>query len=236
MSQVPNATTNDTLRTSLNRANPNTISDSLRKVRVGDLLGSSLPNHLRKVNMVAQANSAGNLATLDTVPLPDDAKASVVLRARSNAGTVTGELTVVAKNVTPATGQIAVAPNGQIVVLAADAITSLDVVYVGEGPGSVVESYYPVVANAVSLPVALTTPGVVALLEAEVVAGTATGVKVILAPGGAPAAGQAALNAAGTSVAFAAADAATRVRLKLLLGPDATDALQTVLEAPATTL
>jgi hypothetical protein len=233
---VPNASTSDTLRTSLNRANPNTLADNLRKVRVGDLLGSSLPQHKRQFSMVAAGTNVGNLATLHAMALPADAKASVILRARADVGGVTGELTVVAKNVTPATTQIAVAPNGNIVTLAADAITNLELVYVGEGPADVVESYFPVVSNVVTLPVSVTTPGVIALLEAEVVSGTATGNKIILAPAGAPAAGQAALNAAATTVSFAGADAATRVRLKLLVAPDAVDLLQTVLEAAATTL
>jgi hypothetical protein len=224
---------NETNRDSLNRANPNTLPDLLRVARVGDLLGASLPQHLRKVDMVAAPANPGNLATLDAIDLPDGAKASVILRANSHAGSVVGELTVVGKNVTPATGQIAVAPNGNIVTLAADAITNLDVAYVGEGPGTVVESYFAVASNAISLPVALTGPGVIALLEAEVVAGTGTGNKIILAPGGAPAAGQAAITTSGATINFAAADAATRARVKLLVAPSAAEQLQAVLEASA---
>ncbi len=48
--------------------------------------------------------------------------------------------------------------------------------------------------------------------------GTSVGKKIILAPGaGAPAAGQARLNIAKTTVTFAVADAVTRARVKILL-------------------
>lgn len=234
---VEAASSNDTVRTGLNRANPNSIADHLRKVAVGDLLGSSLPQHVRKVNMDAAGANAGNLATLDALVLPDFAKAGTILRAFARAGTAgTGEMTVAAKDATPATGEIAVAPNGNIVTLAADAITEVDITYVPEGNAEAVEIYLPVASDAATIPAQYTSKGVVVLLEAELVAGTATGNKIVLTQGGTPAAGQAAMDVAGAQVDFAAADAGTRCRLKLLVAKAAAEQLQAVLAEAASTV
>lgn len=228
------ATTNDTVRVSLNRANPNALADNLRRVSLGNLIASSIPQNVRGIDMDAAGTNVGNLATLDVLVLPDNAKASIILRAFARTGTAgTGEMTVAAKDATPVTTQIAVAPNGNIVTLAADAITDVDILYVPEGDCIVVESYYPVAADAVTLPTIYSAPGVVALLEAELVAGTATGSKIILTRGGAPAAGQASLNVAGTTVSFAAADAGTRARLKFLVAPATADQVRSILESAA---
>lgn len=224
-----------TVRDALNRANPNTLPDHLRKARIGDVLGSCVAQTLRDINMDAAGVSAYNLATLDTLVLPDHAKASVILRAFAKAGTVTGALTPVAHGVTPATTQIAVAPNGNIVTLAADAVTDLDLVYIPEGQGVVFESFFPVVSHVLTLPSALA--GRVAVLEeAEAVAGTGTGKKILLARGGSPAAGQAALNLVGSTVTFATADAVTRARVKMFLALDSAEQLQNVLAALTTTI
>lgn len=219
------------VKEALDRANPNTIADMYRKVKIGTVLAGHMPQHVRMFNMDEAGANAGNLATVDAMQLPDFSRAAVILRAFSRAGGVTGELTVAAPGATPLTGQIAVAANGNIVTLETDAITSLDVLYVPEA-GEVVESVFPVVSNAIALPGNFTERGVIAVLEAEVVEGTATGNKIVLAAAGAPAAGQAALNADKTSVVFNATDAGTRARVKLLVAVRPKDQLQNVLASP----
>lgn len=216
-------------RSDLNRANPNTLADQLKSLKAGNLFLGQMVQHKRKLNPSSLGVSGYNLATLHALQLPAFSRASSVIRATVRAGGVTGELTPAAFGATPTTGQIAVAPNGDIVVLAADAITDLDVTYIPER-GDVIEVFFPVVAGVMTLPTSgWATRGVVALLEAEGLAGTVTGKKIVLVPGTAPATTQARLNVAKTQVLFnSATDALTRARVKLLIGQ--ADDLQTVLD------
>jgi hypothetical protein len=224
---------NGTRRAQLDACNPNTLPDQLKLIALGSLLSGQLPQVRRKVNQVTNGASGYNVATLQVLQLPDGASASSIVRATVRAGTVTGELTPVAYGTTPATTQIAVAPNGDIVTLAADAITDMDVVYLPER-GDVVEAVFPVVANAIVIPTPLTARGVITLLEAESLEGTLVQKMIVLVPGAAPATTKANLSVDHASVLFAVADAVTRARVKLLV--TAAEDLCTVLEAPATTL
>lgn len=223
-----------TNKDSLNRSDPNTLADLLRVFGIGNTLEGHVPQHLAAVDMDALGANAGNLATLDVIALPDGSKASTITRAYARTGTAgTGPLTIVAPDVTPATGEIGVAPNGNIVTLAADALTDIDVTYIPQR-GDVVESVYPATAHVVSLPAGVTDRHVITALEVEAVEGTATGNKVVLTPGaGAPAAGQARLNVAKTTVTFAAADAVTRARIKVLVAPRDAQQLAVALGADA---
>lgn len=203
----------ESLKNKINQGNPNVLGDQFRALAFGDVL-RALPTTIRKKAPVADA---GSLATLLALVLPDDAKACSIFRATAKAGAVTGELTPVAYGTTPATGQIAVGPNGDIVTLAADAITDLDVVYLPE-KYDVVEVQLPVATHVLTIPSTFTAKGAVLLLEAIADAGTSTGKKIVLVPGaGAPAAGQARLNVAKTTVTFAAADAVTKATVKLAI-------------------
>jgi hypothetical protein len=197
-------------------------------------LQGQLPQVRRKLNPDAAGASSYNISTVDVIQLPDGGPASVVLRATVRAGGVTGELAAQAFGTTPTTGQIAVAPNGDIVVLATDAITDMDVVYVPER-GDVVEAVFPVVSNVLTIPPALVSKGVILLLEAESVEGDLKAKLRVLVPGGSPTTGQVALTSvAKATVTFAAADAVTRARVKLLV--TAAEDLHTILETAATTL
>lgn len=201
----------NTLKDAVNSGNPNVLADQFRLLELGSMF-KALPTFLRKK---VPAASASSLATLLAVALPSDGKATTVIRATSKAGAVTGELALVAYGVTPATGEIAVGPNGDIVTLAADAITDLDVTYMPE-KCDVVDLTLPVVSNVLTIPATFTSKGVVLLMEATADAGTATGAKIVLVPGaGAPAAGQARLNIAKSTVTFAVADAVTSATVKL---------------------
>lgn len=228
------ATSDDTVKTSLNRANPNGVNDMFRLIAIGDVIAAGKLVQ-RRVDMDAAGADVGTLATVDALVVPDGQKARQVSSAYARAGGVTGPLAVVAPGATPTTGQIAVAPNGNIVTLATDAITDLDVEYEGIPDVVLVEAVFPVVSDAVVLPNSISVPGAVELLEAELVEGTGTGNKIILIAGGTPAAGRAAINAAKTEVDFAAADAGVRARLKLLVSKEAADMLGAILESPAVT-
>lgn len=214
-------------------ATPNTLADHLKAITFAAVMRGQMNQVVRKKDPAVDSYAPVN--TVETVVLADDARATSILRAYSRAGTVTGALTVVAPGTTPATGEISIQPDGNIMVLAADAITSLDVSYAPER-GDVIElDNWPVVSDAIALPTKITDRGVVLLLEAESLTGTLTGKLRILTPSGSAAATtQARLNLAKTTVKFAPADAVTKARVKLLVCA-AVD-LDTVLEADASIL
>lgn len=217
-------------RKDLNKADLNTLADQLKVMLFGDLLLGQMNQTKRKVNPSALGVGSYTLATLHALQLPNRSRAAVIHRATVRAGGVTGELTPVAYGTTPTTGQIAVAPNGDIVVLASDAITDMDVVYASER-GEDLNTTFPVVSNVLTFPTSgQFARGVSLLLEAEALGGTSTGKKIVLVPGaGAPSAGQARLNVAKGTVTFASADAVTRARVRVLLGATLTAELQTAL-------
>lgn len=199
-----------TLREAIQRANPNELADIFRALGIGQII-RQLPTQRYGDDPAA---SGYNLATLEAVVLPDFAKGAFILDAFVRVGTVNGQLTVVKTGATPGTGEVGIAPNGDIVVLAADAITSIDLLYTPRKM-EVYEQELAVVAASgiLTLPVGA-TPGVV-LLEAEATAGTVTGKKIILVPGTAPATTQARLNLTKTQVLFnVATDAVTKARVK----------------------
>lgn len=211
-----------TKKDQLNYANPNHLPDLLRELKFGDIV-RALPVFLHKQDPTPGTVATGNLTTVEVIKLPNDAKASVIHRASSRTGTVTGELTPQAYGTTPATTQCAVTPCGDIAVLPADVITDLDVVY-QPAKGEVVEYTGDVVTGVLTLPSAWTTRGVIYLLEAEVTVGTVTGGKTILVPvaGAAlPATTKAQLTSNKTTVSFNnATDAPTKARVKCLIAPD----------------
>jgi len=219
-------TSDKSIKSILNLANPSVLADLLRKIKVGDVLRSMNASLFSKL----PAADGSQLAVLFAIVLPEDAKALHIVRAYAKTGTAgVGELTVVAYGVTPASGEIAVAPNGDIVTLAADALTSVDLTYT-PAVQDVKEMLLPVAAGVLLLPA-----GVLSVLEATVTkvsAGLATGKKVVLVPGAAPAAGEAALTLAKDEVLFAVADNATEALVKVGVVP-ATD-VNVLLETEST--
>lgn len=200
----------ETNQQALNRSDLNTLADLLRKLGFGDIL-AALPTFLRKSATAAVTYSGPSpKASAQNSP----ALAVTAAYARAGAGAV-GPLTVV-NAVPPAAGQISIAPNGDIITAAADAWTSLDVAYQPD-KGDVLEITTDVVANVLTLPQNALNAGPVRLLEAEALVGGATGKKFCEAIGAAPGAGEAALNAALTTVSFNAGDAVTSARVKLLV-------------------
>lgn len=218
----------ETVRDSFNRANPNTVADELRAAKYGDVF-AALPTSLRKALGLL---SVYVLATVfGTSKQQKFAPAASITSAYARAGGgAPGALAVVAYP--PAAGQIAIAPNGEIVTLAADAWTDLDVTYTVE-KGDVIDiPVAQVVAGVLTLPTFVLNRGAVLVLECEALSGTVTGAKIVDAPGTAPAAAHAALNAAKGAVAFNAGDAVTTARLKLLVASEVD--LSALLASPST--
>lgn len=208
------------LKARLDAANPNSISDMFRVIKLGSAI-RAMPTWLRIKNPAAGAAPLYDLATVDPIFLPDDAKAATILaayaRTTSNGATL-GPLAIQAFGATPADGQIAVSPNGNIVVLASVQYTNIDVLYQPD-KYDVVEVSGPVAAGIFTIPATLTARGVVSLLEAEVLVGTTLGPKIVLVPAaGLPATTKAQLNVGKTQVQFNnATDAPVTVRVKLAI-------------------
>ena len=209
------------LKGRLNEALPGMLSSQLKSIAFGNVLRAMNVPLWRKV----PAASPYNLATVQAVALPDDAKASAVIRAYARAGGVTGELVVdpYLAGAAPATGHVAVSPSGDVVVLAADAITDLDVSY-EPMKVDVVEMTLPVVpgTGVCALPAALTAAplGVYVLMEAEALTGVLVQKMRVLTPAaGAPATTNARLDVAKANVTFAIADAVTSARVTVGVVP-----------------
>lgn len=212
------------------RANPNTLADLFRLAQIGKVLRGQIPQVARKV---APAADAGVDATMWANGTPYDARAAGIVSAYARAGAgVVGPLVIAAPGVLPAASEIGIAPNGDLVTLAADAWTDLDVTYIPER-GDVITYQAAVVANAIALPSNITDRGVVRMLDATVTAGASTGRKVIALEGAAPAAGEASLDAAKANVAFFAAEA-TEAIVTLLVS--AADDLGAILESDDATI
>jgi len=225
------------VKDSLNFPDTAKVGDLLRAIACGDLFLGQLNQFRRAVDMTAaaQTNDGYNVATLSPIVMRSSniPPAAAIIRATVRAGGVTGELTVDAYGTTPATGHIAVAPNGSIVTLTTDAITNLDLVYVAER-GLVIEYTGPVSSGSMALPASIIGAGVVLLLEAEGLAGSVTGKKIVLVPGTSPATTQARLAVAKTSVNFnSGTDALTRARVKLLIAQPSGEGLISYLSGAA---
>lgn len=232
------STSATSMKSEIDKANANTLVTLLAKMRFGSFLRAMKTQLLKKVPTVGAAGGY-QLATVDVIAVAEDAKAATILRAyarTTSAAGALGELAVQAYGTTPADGQIAVAPNGDIVTLAASAYTSVDVVY-EPYPHDVMEFTLDVVTGVVTIPAPALARGVLGLLEAEVTVGTVTGKKIILVPlagGGAglPATTKAQLTSALTTVSFNnATDAPTKARIKLAVGLDVNVDAQLTAEA-----
>lgn len=247
------ATVTNSLRQLLDRATPNQLSTFLQILQSGSVMRSTTVALRRCNPNAAVTNpyipGVACQSVAETITgsspaaspganllgqLPDDAKCAYILRATALAGTTTAaELTVntTAQNATAfatgapgvLTGNIGVSPSGDIAVCAADAWTSVDVLYVPEQV-DVIELTLTPATGIVTLPAlcnlpgaTATTPATVLLMEAEILTGTVTGKCAVLPPATAApgATKQACLNLAKTLVDFKVSDAPTSVRLKL---------------------
>ncbi len=162
----------------IDRADPNSLPDALRAVGLGSVLMSQSP---QTVYDAVPALSPSQIATLGCVALPNEAKAASILRAYCATGAGTkGEQTIDAYGTTPADGEVAVAPNGDIVCLTPANNTLLTCTYVPMR-GDVVQLVdQPVVTNALLLPTAYANK-VLLLLSVDATTGTTFGMPIAAA-------------------------------------------------------
>lgn len=208
-----------TLKEALDNSNPNTLATALAALGLGTILRSLSVQLIKQDPIAYNSGTQPQLSTLEKIRLPDGAKASNIRRAWARVGGVTGALTPQAYGATPATGQIAVAPNGDIVVLAADAITSLDVEY-EPMRYEVAEVTLDCASNDLTLPDWITNRGVICLLSAVGNTGTQTGQKTVIVDGTRTTTdGQCNMNVLKTKVQFDATDAITNATVKVAIMP-----------------
>ncbi len=210
----------NSLKDAVNRAQPQSLPDALRVLKFGNVL-RALPTYLHDK---LPAVGSYNIATIRTIPLPDDARAANIIRAYGRVGTsaTAGPLTVEADAATaPSTLSCKITPTGDIAFLGTDLWTKVDVLY-QPAKYDIMEAVCPCVAGTgvVTLNPAMVAAGVLFLMEAEIVTGTLAAKKFIVAnAAAAPATTLAGLNLAKDSVFVAIADAATYVRIKVAVTP-----------------
>lgn len=172
----------------LNESNPNKLADAGRLVRLGTAL-----------SLIARKAVVTVVAGTGIGALPTNAKAATILRCFVRAGGVSGYFTPIAGEAPPATTQVAISPGGDLLFLAADAVTSAEVIYLAE-EGEVITERMTVAASA-----GLFAQGrrAARVLSATVVAGVTPG--VVLVPDDrttAAGAGEVCLTLLGTGVVF----------------------------------
>lgn len=162
----------------LQEANPSKIDATFNVVGLGKAFGN-IPRHVR-----------GTLQTATSFSLPDNAKCLAVLAAYATAGTATGAKAPTTG--TPAVGEVGVSPTGNILFNGTDAVTDAEIAYVAV-EGDLVEAQMTVAADGTTQ-----LPGdrsAVLLISASLDDNTsAPGSKTVVARGGAPAVGEAALS------------------------------------------
>jgi hypothetical protein len=189
----------------LNESNPNKVADADRIAQMGNALALS-------------ARTIRATVTTNVLTLPEGAKAAAILRCFATTGASTGNKAPVAPETTPAAGQCAVTPTGDVAFANADAVTQAEVTYIAAESGGVFEDVLSVAASTATL---LQGRVGLVLLSATVEVGIVLGAVTIVARGATPAATQAALGATGATIAFNAADVITgRVRVRYIARPD----------------
>jgi len=178
------------LKTVLDEGNPNKIADAARDVKLGQVAGA-----IHRVKVPVAAHIA---------VLPDEAKAAALLGGFITVGTVTGPIIpVVAAPASTREAQINL--DGNVLFLAADAVTEAELWYVGFD-GRVIVATLPVVANVATL----TPPGQLLISVDELVGGA---VAAKNARGTAQAADtDVQLSADGDSVIFGSSSTVTQAR------------------------
>lgn len=211
----------DRVLDALDRANPGSLPTNLQRIKIGHAMAGLLPQQIIGAVPAAQTNE---LATLIGLGLPYESRAAKVSRAivrTVSGGAVLGELTPVAYGATPGTGEVAVSPSGDVVFLAADLATKIDVYY-QPVEGEIVEWIGPVATGVLTLPAQITSRHPILLLEAEaltVLSGVNVGRKIVLVPASAATATtKAALAIDRSKVYFNdATDHVATARVKLLV-------------------
>lgn len=177
------------LKAALNEANPNKIAAVLNAVRSGAAFGA-IPQFFR------------GTVTADVLALPEELRAAAVLQGFRVAGGATGQIIPEVQGTTPAAGEAAPNPVGNVVFAAADVVTEAEVMYL-PFQGEIFEDFVVVAASSATL---LGSRRGAVLLSAEVVTGVIPGAKTVDFRGAAIAAGEVGLALSGLTVTFNAAD------------------------------
>ena len=208
---------NETLRETLNRADPNSISDTLRSLKFGDMSTRTLRRRLT-MQVPRRADVTIGGTAYSRIRLPNDAKAMRILRAWARAGGGTlGNMTVHTWGAVPGANEIAVGANGDLLFLDSDAYTLIDV------------EYEPIMGDVVTLTGVTVVPGTGVctlptpalgsfhVISATSKTGTLVADMLVDYPNTtAPATTIARMNLVGTVVFFAIADAVTSCDLVLV--------------------
>jgi hypothetical protein len=187
------------IRDILNEGNPNKTGPALQVGKIGTAMAGS--PQFRRATL-----------TTNVLILPELARAAAIVSAYVTAGATPGAKTPVLA--APAAGQVGINGVGNIAFFAGEG-TAAEVTYIAE-EGPVIEEVVPVAANVGTL---LQGRAARILLSADALVGTTLGPKAIQLRAGAVAAAQASLNAAGTGVTFAGADAVTSARIRYIATP-----------------
>jgi hypothetical protein len=192
-----------TVREALNNGNPNSVDHCLQMAGAGEALA-----------LIARTVRA--TVTAHKIVLPEKAKAARIQSAYGM-GTTSGYKTPLPlPGTTPATTEVAINAQGDIVFATADAITSAVVVY-SSVEGEVFEDTIDIATNLGTL---LGSRRASILLSATRLAGGAVGASTPVARPTTPTAGNAAISATDDSkIAFPAADAVTRATVRYLAVP-----------------
>lgn len=193
------------LRNALNEANPNQFPSAAQEARLGDALAGD-ERYLRNATIAA--------APTHVLVLPANAKAHRLVGGFIiAAGAAVGPLDPVAEDAVLVTGQAQVTADGDILFLAADAVTEAEVYYetAEQLPVTITVTVVPTTGVA-----SLTPRAGLRLLFAEALTGGVTGVATVVARGTLQAAlvsGDAALQPNGETVEFDIGDAVTSATL-----------------------
>jgi len=183
-----------TVKAELSRANPNQIANMANLSQLGDGLGI-----VPRTELVTVAANVGVLSQ----------PAASLVAVFATAGGATGELDLIKRNGAVIAGDCAINAVGNVVFAAADAVTEAEITYIPIEGEEFTETI-PVTLGGVGT--LLQTRRAIQLTAATLVAPAATpGAKTLVARGtlvGALGAGEAALQAGGTTIAFVAAEAA----------------------------
>lgn len=221
----------ETVKQSVNRADPNLLADLLRNLKFGDVL-RALPVYLRNQTPVADPSFPAGAVGLK---LPNDAKSvqgggvsnEYGAYSRSLGGVV--KFAYVTDGAAPASGYYGITASGDVLFNAGDAPTGVDVYYIPEKQ-DIVTLTLPVSSDVLTIPSTLTALGVVSLLSATVLTGASTGEKIVIANASSLFAGMAHLNGARSTVTFYAGEA---TKATVTLGVACSTDVNALLEAVA---
>lgn len=189
----------------LDAANPNNFPRAMANAKPG----AAYRGVLRCAVVAANASAI--------CVLPDEAKAVALASVYVRSGANAGYKEPVNPGATLAANQAKITPTGDVIITAAASTPEVEIWYWSAEQTPITADIAVVAATGVgTLPQGYEG---MTLLAAEATAGTVTGDATVIARGGTPATGEAALAASGAAVQFLIADAVTRATITFLPVP-----------------